>query len=235
MNAPRIVVLMSVYNETPYLDETIPALLGQTMPDWRAVILDNGSTDDSWAMLERHHDARVTLIRSPENLRPGKVANFVAGLAMDVFRDCRWFVGQGADDVMHPDYLEALTTAALRNPAVNCIFSPWQYIGKPGVKFFPTFDPETAHAVHQIPAWHAFTRELRTAVGDYDETMTAADWDWVMRAVVSGWLHPLQLDRPYLSLRVRTDRKSQSDEVNWPSLHRHLCEIARKPVPTWAR
>lgn len=234
----RIVVGMSVYNEAAYLDETIPALLAQTMPDFHAIIVDNGSTDDSWAILQGYRDARLTLIRSPKNLAPGIVSNLVWGVALDVWRDCRWFLHHGADDLMAPDYFDAILTAAAERPDVNLIFSPWQWIGHPerGVKRFPDYDPETVHAVHQIPAWHAFARELRASVGDQHEGIIAADWDWIVRASMSRMLRPYQLDRPYLSLRVRDgDRKSQSDEVHWPELHRHLCQLVGKPVPEWAQ
>lgn len=237
MTSPRIVVLMSAYNEADYLGETIPALRAQTMPDWKAIILDNGSTDASWEILQRHPDPRITTIRSSKNLRPPEVANFVTGLGIDVYRDCRWFLTHGADDLMAPDYLETVLDTAAAHPNANLIFSPWQWIAHPekGIKRFPAFDPETCHAVHQIPAWAAFTRELWAASGGHDEAVPiASDWDWVVRS--RHLLRPVQLAEPAIALRVRSgERKSQSDEVHWPTLHRHLCLIAGKPVPTWAK
>ena len=126
----------------------------------------------------------------------------------------------------------------LAHPDVNCVFSPWEYIGAvlPD-KRFPTYDPETIHAVHQIPAWSAFTRELWDAMNGHDENagVIGADWDFFVRASVAGVLRPHQLDRPYLKLRVRQDRKSLSEESHWPTLHRHLCGVAGKPVPEWAQ
>jgi hypothetical protein len=84
------------------------------------------------------------------------------------------------------------------------------------------------HTVHQIPAWKAITRELWEQVGPEDQTIRiGSDWSWALRASLAGVLRPLQLDRPYLSLRVRDgDRKSQSDEVDWPALHGHLVGMA---------
>lgn len=238
---PRIVVVIAAYNEAAYLNETLPAvLLAQTMPDFKLLLFDNGSTDTTPKICERFQedDERIVFARSPKNMRPGAAANLLIPMAHDIWRDCEWFLSHGADDLMAPDYLEAVLAAAAAHPDVNCIFSPWQWIDHPekGVKRFPDYDPETFHAVHQIPAWHAQRRELWEAVGLQDEHMTAADWDWLMRACVTGLLRPHQLDRPYLSLRVREGkRKSQSDEVHWPSLHRHLCGIAGKPVPAWAQ
>ena len=238
MSSPRIVVGMSVFNEAQYLEETIPAVLAQSMGDFAFVIIDNGSTDRSASILHgfAQYDHRITLLYAARNLPPGRVANLLAHCATTLWPDCRWYVGAGADDVMAPDYLEAILRAAGENPEANLIFSPWQWIGHPekGVKVFPRFSAETCHAEHQIPAWAAVTRELWQASGGHDETLIAADWDWVVRS--RALLRPHQLDRPYISLRVREGaRVTQSDEVHWPTLHRRLCGIAGKPVPAWAQ
>lgn len=237
MTSPRIVVGMSVFNEAEHLATTIPAILAQTMPDFRVVVVDNGSTDDSYAILRGfwQADARITLLRADRNLMPGRVANLVMHVASALWSDCPWFLAAGADDLMAPDYLEAILDAAAANPDANLIFSPWQYIGgKPEPKRFPAFDPETCHAVHQIPAWSAITRELWDDAGPHNETMIAADWDWVVRA--RRLIQPVQLDRPYISLRVRDGgRLTQSAEVHWPTLHRHLCEISGHSAPDWAQ
>lgn len=232
-------MLCGAWNEAPYLNETIPAILRQSMPDFKLLLFDNGSTDTTPKICERFEsdDERIVFVRSPKNLRPGAAANLVLPMAHDIWRDCDWFLSHGADDLMAPDYLEAVLAAAEASPHANLIFSPWSYIGgvKPD-KRFPDYDPETMHAVHQIPAWHAQRRELWDAVGPQDQHMTAADWDWLLRASVGGVLRPVQLERPYISLRVRPpSRVTQSEEVHWPSLHRRLCGIAGKPVPDWAQ
>lgn len=239
MTSPRIVVGIGAYNEAEYLDETIPAVLAQTMPDFALLILDNGSTDATWPILMKYagQDARITLTHSPVNLSPPVAANRGWRLAIERYPETRWIVGHGADDLMAPDYLATILSTAEANPDANLIYSPWQWIDHPekGVKVFPRFDPETCHQAHQVPAWHAFTRELWTSVGPQDEGIRiGADWEWIVRGRHA--IKPVQLDRPYLSLRVRTGaRKSQSDEVDWHALHHRLCEVAGKPAPAWAK
>jgi glycosyltransferase involved in cell wall biosynthesis len=231
VSPPRIVVLMGAYNEERYLDETIAAVLAQTMPNFALVMLNNGSTDDTAAVMQRYEraDPRIAYLGAPANLWPPVATNVGLTLAMGAWPLTRWFLMHGADDLMEPDYLEAILGAADAHPDANCVFSPWQWIDHPekGVKFFP-YDPATMHTVHQIPAWKAITRELWEQVGPEDQTIRiGSDWSWALRASLAGVLRPLQLDRPYLSLRVRDgDRKSQSDEVDWPALHGHLVGMA---------
>jgi glycosyltransferase involved in cell wall biosynthesis len=95
VTSPRIVVGMGVFNEEQYLEETIPAVLAQTMPDFRLLILENGSTDRSADILARFSDAdpRVNVVRAPINMPPAEAANYGWGLAMQWWPECRWFMG----------------------------------------------------------------------------------------------------------------------------------------------
>jgi glycosyltransferase involved in cell wall biosynthesis len=231
VSTPRIVVAMSVFNEEQYLDETIPAVLAQTMPDFQFVILDNGSTDGSWAILQGFTDPRITLIRSAVNLAPAVVANDVWGLCSDQWPDCRWFLPAGADDMMEPDYFDAILAASAADEDINCIYSPVRFIGHPkrGTWTYPPYAPKRIHQHHQIPGWRAFTRELWETVGPENTTCgIGSDWEWIVRASVKGALRPHQLSRPYLSVRVRErGRVTQSDSGDRPALLRHLAGLAR--------
>lgn len=60
----RISVILPVYNVAPYLDEALRSLLSQTTADFEIIAVNDGSTDDSLAILERHaaHDKRIRCI-----------------------------------------------------------------------------------------------------------------------------------------------------------------------------
>lgn len=224
----RIVVGMSVWNEERYLRDTIPAILAQTMPDFQLFILDNGSTDGSWRMLRdlQAYDgpqSRINLVRSPRNLRAPEAANLGFHAMMEFWPDCRWFMGQGADDIMDPDYLEAILAAADANPGVNCIFSPAKFIGQSNVWRYPPYDAARAHENLYVPGWRAITRELWNTVGpEYTGINEGSDWEWIARASRMRALVPYQLDTPKLARRIRTERKSSSDLADKPALLKHM-------------
>src|SRR5689334_11497351 len=142
------------------------------MPYFGLVLFDNGSTDGTAEILRRYaaQDDRIVYMHSPRNLMPADAANRIWPVALAEWGGCAWFLPAGADDVMHEDYLEAVLDAAAAHPEANLIFSPWQWLGHPekGVKRFPSYDPETVHQIHQLPAWSAFTRELWDALGGHD-------------------------------------------------------------------
>ena len=54
LNAPLISVCMPVYNAKRYVGEAIESILGQTFGDFEFLIINDGSTDHSLAILERY-------------------------------------------------------------------------------------------------------------------------------------------------------------------------------------
>lgn len=65
---PKISVLMSVYNSAGYLREAVDSILQQSIPDFEFVIIDDGSTDDTAALLATYTDPRIVLLRNPQNI-----------------------------------------------------------------------------------------------------------------------------------------------------------------------
>jgi GT2 family glycosyltransferase len=65
MTPPRITVAMSVYNNAPYLAEALDSILAQSFGDFELVIVDDGSTDASPAIMDHYAaiDPRVRVIR----------------------------------------------------------------------------------------------------------------------------------------------------------------------------
>lgn len=65
--SPRLSVLLSVYNEGPYLDAAIRSIRGQSFSDFELLILDDGSTDESPSIIAHHaaDDPRVVAQRQP--------------------------------------------------------------------------------------------------------------------------------------------------------------------------
>jgi glycosyltransferase involved in cell wall biosynthesis len=62
---PRVSVITTVYNAASFLEPTLRSLLAQTFRDFEAVVVDDGSTDDSAALVEliAAGDSRIRLIR----------------------------------------------------------------------------------------------------------------------------------------------------------------------------
>lgn len=66
---PRLSVILPVYNAMPYLPDAVESILNQTYREFRLIIVNDGSTDDSGAYLRKLADSRIILINQ-ENQGP---------------------------------------------------------------------------------------------------------------------------------------------------------------------
>ena len=64
MSIPTVSIIIPVHNVAPYLETCLDSLLSQTFQDWEAVCIDDGSSDESPAMLDRYaaRDARFKVV-----------------------------------------------------------------------------------------------------------------------------------------------------------------------------
>ncbi len=68
---------MAVYNVARFLREAVDSVLAQTFADFELVVIDDGSTDDSAAILATYADPRLVVIRQPN---AGLIASLNAGI-----------------------------------------------------------------------------------------------------------------------------------------------------------
>ena len=60
----RVDVLMPVYNAAPYIEQAIGSIVSQTHENWRLLIQDDGSTDDSLSLARAcaARDSRIEIL-----------------------------------------------------------------------------------------------------------------------------------------------------------------------------
>jgi glycosyltransferase involved in cell wall biosynthesis len=73
VNGPLVTVLLTSYNQGRWLREAIESVLAQTYREWELLLIDNGSTDHSPAIIEEYRaHPRITVVRHDRN-RPHTV------------------------------------------------------------------------------------------------------------------------------------------------------------------
>ena len=104
---PRFTVASAVYDVAPYLPEFIASIEGQDFDLARVevVVVDDGSRDDSLAVLEAWAARRPDLVRVLSQQNAGQGAARNAGLA--VARG-EWITFADPDDVLDPNYLSTV-------------------------------------------------------------------------------------------------------------------------------
>ena len=102
-SSPKVSVVMSVYNGSCYLRESIESVLNQTFHDFEFIIIDDGSTDESWDVLTQYAegDQRIRLVQNECNIGLTKSLNEGLRLAQGTY-----IARQDADDISLPQRFE---------------------------------------------------------------------------------------------------------------------------------
>jgi glycosyltransferase involved in cell wall biosynthesis len=197
-STPDISVVMSVFNGGSFLESTLLSVLRQKDVDFEFVVVDDGSTDTTAAMLSHHAqaDPRLRVITQTNQ-----------GLTRALIRGCQeargqYIARQDAGDVSEPGRLRAQLELMRRYPqAVFC--SCWArmvaaggdllYLSKgSGVSTEPRWvlDREAEHGMIDGPSVHPTVMMLRSAyeqAGGYRaEFRVGQDWDLWYRLAETG-------------------------------------------------
>jgi glycosyltransferase involved in cell wall biosynthesis len=97
---PLVSVVMAVYNGDRYLRDTIDSVLNQTFTNFEFVIVDDGSTDQTWEILTHYasQDSRLQLFRN--NVNTGQINAVNKGLYLS---RGSYIARHDADDISLPE------------------------------------------------------------------------------------------------------------------------------------
>ncbi len=113
MSGPAVTVLMGVYNGEVFVREAIDSILAQTCRDFELLVVDDGSTDATAAILASYDDNRLRVIHNEGNI----------GLTRSLNRGLRVARGeliarQDADDISRPERLARQVAFLESHPGV---------------------------------------------------------------------------------------------------------------------
>lgn len=98
--SPKVSVCVPFYNRARYLGAAIDSVLSQDYRDFELLLIDDGSTDESAALIGRYADPRIRLVRNETNLGiPG-----TRNLALELARG-EYLAWLDSDDCMAPSRL----------------------------------------------------------------------------------------------------------------------------------
>lgn len=129
MVGPRITVLMPVFNAERFLREAIDSILAQSFKPFEFLIIDDGSTDQSAAIIASYTDPRIRFVQNEKNLGITPTLNKGISLA-----SCELIARMDADDISHPQRLQKQFGYMKRNPEC-ALLSTWARVVSEDKKF----------------------------------------------------------------------------------------------------
>jgi GT2 family glycosyltransferase/glycosyltransferase involved in cell wall biosynthesis len=183
---PLVTIITPTYNRADLLPETIESILRQDYPNLEYIVLDDGSTDDTQALLRNYGDA-LRWTYHPNMGQPGTVNR---GLEM----------AQGeiigiisSDDPLLPGAISALVKVLQEDPDLVAVYPDWDVIGEDGKLQYhvDTFEYSYVDMVrfhHTYPGpCTLFRRSVFEQIGGYDPGFRyVPDYDFFLRAGLLG-------------------------------------------------
>ncbi|BAN50958.1 glycosyltransferase [Metapseudomonas resinovorans] len=229
----KVSVIIPCYNYGRFLEQTIESLRGQSYQNWEAIIVDDGSTDDSEEVAERLvvADPRVRYVHQPN---AGTSAAKNAGIRL---AQGDYLLFLDADDLIMPAKLMAHVRHFKENPHVDISYSRFRYfedlranrlftkldltsteewskvIDGRYEAAFPVFVRGNNMAIHAA----VVRKSLIEKVGYFDVGMRALeDWDYWLRCILRG-AHISFLDDPQAIALTRVHPASATQKLDFSS------------------
>lgn len=208
---PYLSVIMTVYNGEAFLQETLDGVLAQTFADFELVVVNNGSTDGTLAILDAIDDDRLRVIQAPQH------GTFGDGIRLAYENAKGQFIAvQDGDDVSTPDRFAKQAAALDADPSLGIVFGAYQDMDEDGnlaaihrppvrpqdlIDTFQTRNP-LAHSTYM------YRRIASDEVGGYPvEYAYGPDFALVIRLIKKGWGVKV-LDDVVLKLRLHAGQTS---------------------------
>ncbi len=119
-NNPLVTVIISAYNHEKYIGHTINSILNQTLKDFKIIIIDDFSQDDTYnvALSFSKNNNKITVYRNKENLGPSANLNKAISIS-----NSKYISLIASDDIMKEDKLEKQCSFLDINMNYSAVFS----------------------------------------------------------------------------------------------------------------
>lgn len=184
---PLISIIMPVYNGEKFIQEAIDSVFAQTVNDFELIVVDDGSTDATLAILETYGD-RLIVLRQ-QNSGHAAARNAAAKISRG-----QWIAMIDADDLWHRDKLAQQLAVAGDADVIYTAALNFEDSSRVDNTTFADGNCHNGDVFDQLVLDNFIThssilmkRDAFLNSGGYDESLkTTCDWDLWLRMSASG-------------------------------------------------
>ena len=182
---PLASVIMPVYNAERFIQAAVDSILGQAFDDFEFIVVDDGSQDQSVALIEQYHDKRLRLLKN--NTNAGIVHSLNSGIEVS---SGQYIFRMDADDIAASDRFAKQIDFMERHRDVAVLGSNTTLIDERGETIGKEEYPQTYEEIRQSMYVHnpfahssvVIRRSVLTECGLYDRTfLHNEDYDLWLR------------------------------------------------------
>lgn len=180
---PLVSIVIPAYNAEAYISKTIDSLLKQSMGDFEIIIVNDGSTDNTKAIIQKFFFDRRIRYFEKENGGTGSALNMGHKEARG-----KYITWCSADNIYFGNFAEVLSqclTTTIQQ-GIHFVYSDFVYVDQndKGIREVRHNQPQPATDLvngYDIGMSFMYTKELWNKVGDYCHEI-CEDFNWVVRA-----------------------------------------------------
>jgi len=240
LGAPLASIITPVYNAETFLPETLDSVRAQTLQDWEQILVDDGSTDRSVALIEAaaSRDARFRLLRTSRNQGPSAARN----LAIESARG-QYIAFLDADDLWLPEKL-ARSVQWMAEYGFDFIYHDYRHISNDGAHVGPlitapekldmrTLHTRRGHGCLSVVIDRSLNPGFRfPSEGQYIHHEDFCAWLSLIRQGHIGHRLPADLGRYRLSNSSRSANKLVGAIDTW-KIYRRISELPLLQAASW--
>lgn len=179
---PRVSVILPVYNGAAYLASAIESVLAQDFEDFELICIDDGSRDQSGAIIRDYAQRDARIRECPNSVNIGLPATLNRGTALARANLHSW---TSHDNLMRPRMLSQLVAALDGAPDAAVAYAGYTVIDSEGapIRYQAPRPMKDRLLGNPVGAAFLYRSEVPSELGGYDETLFGAeDYDFWLRA-----------------------------------------------------
>ncbi len=176
---------LPVFNAGRFLAGALQSIFAQTIADWELIVVDDGSTDQAWEVVDQLSDPRVRAFRDGEHRGLAARLNQINTLARGQF-----IARMDADDLCHPERIERQVAYLRQHPEIDAVSTSLGVLDRRGEVAGWRRAPVTHEAICRNPLrGFGFAHPAMLARTEWarqhryrEENRRCEDWELLMRA-----------------------------------------------------
>lgn len=168
-------IVVPCYNQEKYLAETLDSVIAQTSGSWECIIVNDGSTDHSEAIIDDYcaKDSRfIKLNQENQGLAASRNNGIKAAKG-------KYILPLDGDDKIGTQYIELARKEFDKNPKLKLVYCKAEFFdAKNGTWDLPKYDYEALLFANHIFCSGIFRKEDYLKTGGYDTHMKFGYEDW---------------------------------------------------------